>query len=76
MTKLRSDRLYRERSGHSAARKVEIGGLDEPRDPLQVWLIGKPEDVQVTIHNLHVRGFAEAHEWSRPSPWNVITSET
>ncbi|MEB3295570.1 MAG: hypothetical protein VKJ24_20655 [Synechococcales bacterium] len=32
--------------------------------------------MQTTIHNLHVRRFAETHEWSRPSPWNAITSET
>ncbi|MEB3293394.1 MAG: hypothetical protein VKJ24_09550 [Synechococcales bacterium] len=73
MTKLIGDRSYRGRSGHSAARKIETGGSD--RDPIQMWLIGKPKDVQATINNLHVRGFAETHEWSRPSPWNETQTQ-
>ncbi|MEB3293060.1 MAG: hypothetical protein VKJ24_07860 [Synechococcales bacterium] len=48
MTQLKRDRSYKRRSGHSAARKIETGGSD--RDPIQVWLIGKPKDVQATIN--------------------------
>ncbi|MEB3293204.1 MAG: hypothetical protein VKJ24_08580 [Synechococcales bacterium] len=83
MTTYNNDRAYGVRSG-SAARMIDIGGNkdDDPRsvrdhrDPIQVWLIGKPKDVQATIHNLHVRGFAETHEWSRPSPWDAIAPDT
>ncbi|MEB3293308.1 MAG: hypothetical protein VKJ24_09100 [Synechococcales bacterium] len=77
MTKLKSDRSYKGRSGNSAARKIEIGGLhgDCDRDPIQMWLIGKPKDVQAMIHNLHMRGVAEPHEWSRPNPWKAIAPE-
>jgi len=34
------------------------------REPLRHILIGSPIGVASTIHNLHVRGYAEANEWS------------
>ncbi|MEB3292914.1 MAG: hypothetical protein VKJ24_07125 [Synechococcales bacterium] len=50
--------------------------VGDHRDPIRLWLIGKPEHVQAMINNLHMRGVAEPHEWSRPNPWNAITPET
>ncbi|MEB3291953.1 MAG: hypothetical protein VKJ24_02215 [Synechococcales bacterium] len=75
MAQYTNDRAFRVRSG-SAARMIEInGGKDDP-DPVRLWVIGKPEHVQAMINNLHMRGVAEPHEWSRPNPWNAIAPET
>ncbi|MEB3291566.1 MAG: hypothetical protein VKJ24_00255, partial [Synechococcales bacterium] len=50
--------------------------VGDHRDPVRLWVIGKPEHVQAMINNLHMRGVAEPHEWSRPNPWNAIAPET
>ncbi|MGF1490934.1 MAG: hypothetical protein ACFBSC_00450 [Microcoleaceae cyanobacterium] len=39
---------------------------DESRQQVKHLLIGSPDAVRRTIQNLHVRGYAEAHSWSRP----------
>ncbi|MEB3291650.1 MAG: hypothetical protein VKJ24_00680 [Synechococcales bacterium] len=80
MAQYTNDRAYSVRSG-SAARMIDIGGGkdDDPRsvgdhrDPVRLWVIGKPEHVQAMINNLHMRGVAEPHEWSRPNPWDAMT---
>jgi hypothetical protein len=38
------------------------------REPLKHLLIGSPRGVRSTIHNLHVRGYAEAKQWSPLMP--------
>ncbi|MEB3293561.1 MAG: hypothetical protein VKJ24_10405 [Synechococcales bacterium] len=72
MATYNNDRACRVRSG-SAARMIDIGGGKDDRDPVRLWLIGKPEHVQAMIHNLHIRGVAEPHEWSCPNPWDAMT---
>ncbi|MEB3294480.1 MAG: hypothetical protein VKJ24_15090 [Synechococcales bacterium] len=72
MAQYTNDRACRVRSG-SAGRMIEINGGKDDRDPVRLWLIGKPEDVQAMINNLHMRGVAEPHEWSRPNPWDAMT---
>jgi hypothetical protein len=82
MAKFPCDRAMR--SSNSVASIFDIGSgrgddqrsVGDQRRPLRVWLIGQPEDIQGTISNLHVRGFAETHEWSQPMPWSAIVSDT
>jgi hypothetical protein len=38
------------------------------RRPLRLLLLGSKQDVIATIKNLHKRGFAEPHEWTKPIP--------
>lgn len=38
------------------------------REPLKHILIGSPKVVRSAIHNLHVRGYAEATAWSPLQP--------
>ncbi|MEB3294452.1 MAG: hypothetical protein VKJ24_14950 [Synechococcales bacterium] len=48
---------------------LQLGDSQGDRRPMRLLLIGLPEDIRATIKNLHARGFAETHEWSRPNPW-------
>lgn len=38
------------------------------RQPLRHLLVGPPQAVKGAIHRLHVLGYADASEWSRPIP--------
>jgi lipopolysaccharide biosynthesis regulator YciM len=40
-------------------------GLDR-REKLKHLLVGKPAVVKQAIHRLHVSGYAEVREWSKP----------
>lgn len=44
----------------------ELRASHPPR--LRIILLGIPEDVNHTIHEFHVRGFADADNWSLPQP--------
>jgi ACT domain-containing protein len=44
------------------------------RYPLRVILVGREEDVQETIKNLHRRGFAAVGEWSKPIPLSRMSN--
>ncbi len=39
-------------------------------EALHVLLIGSPEGITTTIHNLHQRRFAEVGDWSPLVPWS------
>jgi hypothetical protein len=74
MAKFPCDRFVR--SSNSAGSILDLGGTRGERVPLRFWLIGQPEHVQGTIKNLHVREFAEPHEWTKPMEWSAIVPVT
>lgn len=38
------------------------------KQPIRLLLCGMPEGVNHIVHELHLKGFAEAGEWSPPLP--------
>jgi hypothetical protein len=48
----------------SKIRNLDADADEDDFEPLRVLIIGSTEGVTETIHNLHVRGFAEARAWS------------
>ncbi len=43
--------------------------FSDDSEALKVLLIGSPEGITATIHNLHQRRFAEVGDWSELVPW-------
>ncbi len=45
--------------------------FSDDSEALHVLLIGSPEGITTTIHNLHQRRFAEVGDWSPLVPWSA-----
>lgn len=48
--------------------KAPIPDLPDGKKPIRLLCCGVPEGVNGIVHQLHVLGFAEVGEWTKPLP--------